>query len=50
MLERRPCSIADICDGLGIKPDNAAACIEDLLQQGKIARRTEADREFFVTK
>lgn len=48
MLKRRPCSIADICDGLGIKPDNAAGCIDDLLKQGKIACRTKTDTKFFV--
>lgn len=39
ILRRRPCTLRDIADGLGIHPNEAAKCMRVLLDEGVAARR-----------
>lgn len=47
MLKRRPCSIDDICSAIGIKPDNAAARIEELLEKERISSEIKSGKKFY---
>ena len=50
MLKRRPCSLEDICNGLGINPDEATGHIATLEAQDKIASQIKDDRTFYLPK
>ncbi len=50
MLKRRPCSLEDICNGLGIDPDEATRHIAALEAQNKIASQIKDDRTFYLPK
>jgi len=39
MLRRRPCTVKDIADGLGMHPNEAVKCVRVLLDEGSVARR-----------
>jgi len=47
MLKRRPCSLKDICSGLGINHNEAIKHISDLLHQGIIQSETKEGTVFF---
>ena len=50
MLKRRPCSLEDICNGLGIDPDEAGGHIAALEAKNKIASQIIDDRTFYLPK
>jgi len=50
MLKRRPCSLNDICLGLGIKPNEALKSISHLQQQGLIDSEKKDRTTFFKAK
>ncbi len=39
MLRRRPCTLEDIANGLGIHPNEAVKCVRALLDEGAVMRR-----------
>ncbi|UCG55630.1 MAG: radical SAM protein [Phycisphaerales bacterium] len=47
MLKRRPCSLNDVCSGLGIDPDEALKYVSQLQEQGLIGRETKGAVVFF---
>ena len=50
MLKRRPCSLEDICNGLGMSRRQAGEHIAVLESQGKIASQIRDDRIFYLPK
>lgn len=50
MLKRRPCSIADICHGLGIDRHEAMTFIKDLEKKGKIFWEIREGTKFFFVR
>jgi wyosine [tRNA(Phe)-imidazoG37] synthetase (radical SAM superfamily) len=49
MLKRRPCSLSDICSGLGINRNEAIKHISDLLHKGIIQSENKEGTVFFKT-
>ena len=49
MLSRRPCSLDDICDGLGINPNLATKIIADLLDSASIITEEIDGKTYFKT-
>lgn len=49
MLKRRPCSISDICAGLGITRDEAAKYIAQLQQQGAITSQRRGEVTYYLS-
>jgi hypothetical protein len=49
MLKRRPCSLNDICAGLGISDNEASEYISDLQRRGAIHSEEKDGRVFFKT-
>jgi wyosine [tRNA(Phe)-imidazoG37] synthetase (radical SAM superfamily) len=47
MLKRRPCSVQDLCIGLGIDPDEAIKQVSDLQKRGHIASERRGDVVYF---
>ncbi|RPJ29194.1 MAG: radical SAM protein [Planctomycetaceae bacterium] len=47
MLKRRPCSVQDLCTGLGITPDEATRQLTDLRRQGLIVAEPRGDTVYF---
>lgn len=47
MLKRRPCSIQDLCTGLGITADEANRQVKDLQEQGVAIAERRADVVYF---
>jgi len=50
MLKRRPCSLDDICSGLGLDPNEAIKQIAYLQQQGLIETEQQQQTTFFKAK
>ncbi len=50
MLKRRPCSLEDICNGLGMSRRQAGGHIAALESQDKIASQIRDDRTFYTLK
>lgn len=50
LLERRPCSVADICAGLGIHRNVAVKTLQTLQKQGKITSQITDNQTFFKAK
>ncbi len=50
MLKRRPCSLEDICNGLGLSRREADRHIAALESQDKIASQIRDDRTFYLPK
>ncbi len=50
MLKRRPCSLEDICNGLGMSRREAGGHIAALESQNKIASQIRDDRIFYMPK
>ena len=50
MLKRRPCSLDDICSGLGLAPNEALKLISRLQQQGVIQTERHQQKTFFKAK
>ncbi|MCD6394722.1 MAG: radical SAM protein, partial [Planctomycetes bacterium] len=50
MLKRRPCSLEDICNGLGISRRQAGGHIAVLESQNKIASQIRDDKIFYLPK
>ena len=50
ILERRPCDIAGICDGLGIESTQARKILNNLEQAGLVERILKNNAEFFIKK
>ena len=46
MLQRRPCTVADIAEGLGIHRNEAIKYVEALLAAGAIERTTSAGKSY----
>jgi predicted ArsR family transcriptional regulator len=49
MLKRRPCSLDDICSGLGIHPNEVLKHITELQHRGLIDSEEKDGRTFFKT-
>ncbi len=49
MLERRPCTLADVAAGLGIHPNEAVKHVTHLLEEGSIARRLRGGQQYYET-
>ena len=47
LLKRRPCSVEDIAEGLGIHRNEVVKYLEELKAAGKIEARSERDRIFY---
>lgn len=47
MLKRRPCSLSDICDGLGLTGDDALRHISDLQDRGLIQSETRGASTYY---
>ena len=50
MLKRRPCSVQDLCTGLGIPADEAVRQITDLRNQGLILAESRGDMVYFLAQ
>ncbi|GAI38793.1 unnamed protein product, partial [marine sediment metagenome] len=50
MLKRRPCSLEDICNGLGMSRREAGGHIAALESQKKIASQIRDDKTFYLPK
>ena len=50
MLKRRPCSLEDICNGLGMSRREAGGHIAALESQNKIASQIRDDKTFYLPK
>lgn len=49
-IARRPCTIADIADGLGISPEEALACIESLAKGNRIESESRDGALFYMAR
>ncbi len=47
MLKRRPCSLDDICTGLGIHPHEAAKHLGALLEQGQVVAESRGETLYY---
>ena len=47
MLERRPCTMRDVADGLGIHPNEAIKHVDQLLAQGSIAAERRGAETYY---
>ena len=47
MLKRRPCTLNDICAGLGIAPNEAIKHVTDLQSRSLIVSEDKAGKMFF---
>lgn len=47
MIARHPCSFADICKGLSLRPDQAHPLLDTLLESGKITSDIQSGITFF---
>ena len=47
MLRRRPCTLEDIANGLGIHPNEAVKCVRALLDEGAIVRRQRRYQTYY---
>jgi wyosine [tRNA(Phe)-imidazoG37] synthetase (radical SAM superfamily) len=50
LLRRRPCTLAEVCQGLGVNPAETAKALERLLAAGHVREQTEGPRRFFVVR
>ena len=50
LLEHRPCSVEDIGNGLSLHPNEAVKYVEELLTKGKIERKLQNHRLYYVKK
>lgn len=50
MLKRRPCSVDDICHGLGVTRQEAMTYIKDLEKEGKIFWEVREGKKFFFAR
>jgi len=48
LLRRRPCSIEDIAEGLGLHRNEVVKYVEDLSRQGQIRSETQDDRMYYT--
>jgi len=48
LLRRRPCSIEDIAEGLGLHRNEVVKYVEDLSRQGQIYSETQDDRLYYT--
>lgn len=48
MLERRPCTLEDVCESLGIHPNEAVKHLDSLIQSGDIITEETAGKRFYV--
>lgn len=47
MLKRRPCSLDDICSGLGVDRDQVFECLKKLEKQGAVISHQRQERTFY---
>ncbi|MBU0481740.1 MAG: radical SAM protein [Proteobacteria bacterium] len=47
MLKRRPCTMSDICEALGLGPDEAGILIEELIESGRIRENIYDGRRYY---
>ena len=50
VLNRRPCSLNDVCSGLGLNRNEALKCITGLQQQGVVVSEEKNGTVFFKAK
>ncbi len=50
LLDRRPCTVKDIADGLGLHPTQVAKVLEHLIELGKLVEQRVDGRVYFKTQ
>ncbi|HQP31995.1 MAG TPA: radical SAM protein [Deltaproteobacteria bacterium] len=50
MIRRRPCTLEDVADGLGLHRNEAVKYIEDLISVGRIERLASGGKEYYAAR
>jgi len=50
LLRRRPCSLRDVADGLGLRPNEAVKLVDDLRQQGLVSAVSRQSDVFYTAE
>jgi wyosine [tRNA(Phe)-imidazoG37] synthetase (radical SAM superfamily) len=48
LLRRRPCTLQDVCSGLGLHPSEALKILDDMVRQGLLSSKKVGDTAFFL--